>query len=441
MGIARPTGRVLTVEVRAAVGETVRVEGWLQAIRRLGGINFLTIRDGWGVVQAVVEDADALEPLRVAGAGVESVVAVEGVAVAAPQAPGGVELHSPSIEVMVPVREAPPVSLAKREVKAQLPTLLDHASVANRHPARRAIFRLSAAAMQGFRETLRARGFTEIATPKIVGAATESGANVFTLDYFGRPAYLAQSPQLYKQVMVGVFERVFEVGPVFRAEPHDTTRHLNEYVSLDAEMGFIRDHRDVMALLREVVAGMLAELAATTSAELALLGVTLPDVPAEIPALHFADAQELLFQRYGTDVRGEPDLSPEDERRLGMWAREEHGSDFLFITGYPMRKRPFYTHSDPERPEFSNSFDLLFRGQELVTGGQRLHRYEDYLAAMERAHIPTESFAWYLEAFRYGIPPEGGFALGLERLIMSLTGAPNIKLVTLFPRDLNRLTP
>jgi nondiscriminating aspartyl-tRNA synthetase len=295
--------------------------------------------------------------------------------------------------------------------------------------------------MAGFRATLGARGFTEIQTPKIVASATESGSNVFKIDYFGRPAYLAQSPQFYKQIMVGVFERVFEVGPVFRAEPHDTTRHVNEYVSLDVEFGFVENHFTVMTLARDVIAGILATLQGGYAAELALLEARLPAVPAEIPHIHFAEAQELILQRHGVDVRGEPDLSPQDERWLGAWAQEERGSDFLFVTGYPMSKRPFYTHPDPTRPGYSNSFDLLFRGVELITGGQRLHRYGDYLDALSRAGYPVAPFESYLEAFRYGMPPHGGFAIGLERLLMQLLDLPNLRLATLFPRDMNRVIP
>ncbi len=295
--------------------------------------------------------------------------------------------------------------------------------------------------MRGFRAVLTQRNFTEIQTPKIVASATESGANVFQLDYFGRPAFLAQSPQFYKQIMVGIFERVFEVGPVFRAEPHDTTRHINQFISLDAEIGFIESHHTVMALLRDVMAGVLATLREEYAAELQTLLVQLPEVPPLIPHIHFADAQELIYQRHGVDVRGEPDLAPQDERWLGAWAQEEHSSDFLYVTGFPMRKRPFYTHPDPERPDYSNSFDLLFRGTELVTGGQRLHRFPDYLAALTQAGLPVEAFASYLDAFRYGMPPHGGFAIGLERFVMQLTGVPSIKLATTFPRDLHRLDP
>ena len=316
---------------------------------------------------------------------------------------------------------------------------MDHAALYLRHPARRAVASVASAAAHGFRHSLDQLGFTELHTPKVVGSATEGGANVFAVDWFGRPAYLAQSPQFYKQTMVGALERVYEIGPVFRAEPHDTARHLAEYVSLDAEMGFIDDHRDVMTILRLVLAGMVAATADRAGPALALLGLQPPSVPEEIPIVHFAEAQEMIQRATGVAVVGEPDLEPAHERWLGEWARTEHGSEFLFVEGYPMAKRPFYTHPDPGRPGFSNSFDLLFRGLELVTGGQRLHRLADYLAALEGQDVaPLEG---YLEAFRYGMPPHGGFAIGLERWVARLVGAANVREVTLFPRDLHRLTP
>ncbi len=433
--------RIRSSEVSAHQAERVRVAGWLHSIRRLGAVNFLIIRDGWGTVQAVAENEAELASLVTAEAGVETVLAVEGLVVSNLQAPGGFELHELVIEIITPVTETLPVAINKRALKATPGTVLDHAMVTNRHLDRRAILRLSAGVMAGYRATLSGLGFTEIQSPKIVASATESGANVFCLDYFGRPAYLAQSPQFYKQMMVGVFERVFEVGPVFRAEPHDTTRHINEYVSLDAEFGFIENHFTVMALLRDVVAGIFACLQEQHAADLALLGVDVPAVPPEIPYLHFTEAQELIWLRHGVDERVEPDLSPQGERWLGAWAQQEYGSDFLFVTGYPMRKRPFYTHPDLEKPDYSNSFDLIFRGTEMVTGGQRLHRYEDYLAALRKANLPIKPFEALLETYRYGMPPHGGWGMGLERLLMLLTGVPNLKLVTLFPRDLMRLTP
>jgi nondiscriminating aspartyl-tRNA synthetase len=433
--------RIRTTDIPAHIGEQVRIAGWLHSWRQMGGIHFLVIRDGWGTIQAVAETSGEVAALVESGATFESVVAVEGRVVKEVQAPGGAELHDLRIEVITPVREAAPVPLNKRKLTTGLSTLLDHAPITDRHPSRRAVLRLASGVMGGFRRVLDKRGFTEIATPKIVAAATESGANVFQIDYFGRPAYLAQSPQFYKQIMVGVFERVYEVGPVFRAEEHDTARHLNEYISLDMEMGFIENHFTIMAVLRDVLASILDTLHEQYEAELELLRVAMPLVPEQIPHIHFAEAQEWIYRTHGVDVRGEPDLSPQDERWLGQWAQQEYGSDFLYVTGYPMRKRPFYTRPDPERPEYSYSFDLLFRGTELVTGGQRLHRYEDYVAALEKAHLPMEPFAYYLEAFRYGMPPHGGFAIGSERLLMQLLGAPNVRLTTTFPRDIMRLVP
>lgn len=430
---------IRTTEADKHIGERVYLHGWMQNLRRMGGINFLVLRDGYGTIQAVTEDENDLEP--VFSCGLESVIGLEGVVVASEQAPGGVELYQPRPHLITPVQATPPAPLHKRQMKANVPTLLDHAVVLNRHPQRRAVFKLAAAAMAGFRATLNTKGFTEIQSPKLVASATESGANVFKVAYFGRDAYLAQSPQFYKQMMVGVFERVYEVGPVFRAEPHNTTRHLNQYVSLDVEFGFIENHFTVMAMVREVIAGILGNLERQGAAELALLEARLPAVPEQIPHIHFAEAQELILKLHGLDVRGEPDLSPQDERWLGEWAQAEYGSDFLFVTGYPMSKRPFYTHGDEERPQYSNSFDLLFRGLELITGGQRLHHYGDYLAALNKANLPVEPFETYLEAFKYGMPPHGGFAIGLERLLMQLLDVPNVKLTTLFPRDMQRLTP
>jgi nondiscriminating aspartyl-tRNA synthetase len=287
---------------------------------------------------------------------------------------------------------------------------------------------------------LQAEHFTEVFTPKLVATATEGGANVFGVDYFGSTAYLAQSPQLYKQILVGVFERVFEVGPVFRAEPHDTPRHLNQYTSLDVELGFIVDHRDVMALVERVIGGMLANVAESTD-ELELLRIQLPILDGQIPVIDFTEALALIQSATGEDVAGELDLAPAHERWLGDWALDEHASEFLFVSGFPLYKRPFYTHPDPDRPGQTNSFDLLFRGLELVTGGQRLHRHADYLEALAQRGMDPAGFEGYLEAFEHGMPPHGGFALGLERWVARLVGAANVRETTLFPRDLHRLIP
>ena len=421
------------------IGSEIRLEGWVHNVRRLRRVAFVLVRDRSGIAQVVVENDELLA--IVDGTERESVVEVRGDVVANTAAPAGVEVRAVAIVVVAPAVEPPPIDLFRPAMNVQLRTQLDHAAVAWRHPVQRAKWQLAAASMAGFRATLDRLGFTEIQTPKLVASATEGGANVFRVDYFGRPAFLAQSPQFYKQSLAGVFERVYEVGPVFRAEPHDTARHLAEYVSLDAELAFITDHRDVMAVLRDVIAGMVDAIRERAQNAVELLDIELPTVPAEIPEVHFADAQARIAEATGQDLVGEPDLAPAHEAWLGEWARREFGSDFLFVPGYPMAKRPFYTHPEPGRPAFSNSFDLLFRGLELVTGGQRLNRYEDYVAALTVRGLAPEDYVSYLEPFRHGMPPHGGFAIGLERWVARLVQAANIREVTLFPRDLNRVTP
>ncbi|MFF4806491.1 aspartate--tRNA(Asn) ligase [Streptomyces sp. NPDC001351] len=437
--IGSSTARILAVDLSRHVGEEVVIEGWLHRKRVLKSVVFLILRDRSGLSQVVVG-----EPRAMAEAGAlteETVLRISGTVTENPQAPGGFEVTSPVVTSLSGRVAPPPFDLYRPTVPATLPTILDHAPVALRHPRLRAQHAISAASVAGFRACLDSLGFTEVHTPKVVASATESGANVFAIDWFGSDAYLAQSPQFFKQAMVGVFERVYETGPVFRAEPHDTARHLAQYTSLDVELGFITDHREVMAVLREVLAAMTASVRKRATEACTLLEVDLPEVPERIPEIHFADAQALLAQHTSEDPRGEPDLAPAHERFLSEWALREHGSDFLFVTGYPMVKRPFYTHPEPGREAHSNSFDLLFRGLELVTGGQRLHRYDDYLAALAERGESPETYMGYLAAFRHGMPPHGGFALGLERWTARLTGADNIRRTTLFPRDLHRLTP
>ncbi|WP_249997711.1 aspartate--tRNA(Asn) ligase [Actinoplanes sp. M2I2] len=419
--------RILSTQLRAHVDETVTIAGWVHRRRLLKSVAFLIVRDAEGLAQVVVAEPATRAELEELSE--ESVVEVTATVTPNEQAPGGVELTGPKIRVLSAVTGPLPFELHRPAIGASLPTQLDHAALALRHPARRSALRVAAAATAGFRAALSEQRFVEIQTPKIVASATESGANVFALDYFGRPAYLAQSPQFYKQLMVGVLERVYEVGPVFRAEPSDTVRHLAQYTSLDAEMGFIADHRDVMAALTRTLTVMMATVSARAR-------FTTPRVPSEIPAVPFGEAL-----RIAGAPDDEPDLAPAHERALGEWALREHGSEFLYVTGYPMRKRPFYTHPDPADPAYSNGFDLLFRGLEIVTGGQRLHRYEDYVDALGRAGEPLEPYAGYLDGFRYGMPPHGGWAIGLERFVARLTGTANVREVTAFPRDLNRVSP
>jgi nondiscriminating aspartyl-tRNA synthetase len=431
---AKSVPRVLTDDLAAHAGQTVRLAGWVHRRRRLAALTFVIVRDRTGLAQVVVrERADDVD---VDALGEETVVEVVGRVVRNQQAPGGAEVVEPVITPLSDEAATPPVELWRPAVGAGLAAQLDNAAVALRHPAARARWALAAASVRGFRRTLDRLGFTEIQTPKLVSTATESGANVFEVDYFGRPAYLAQSPQFYKQIMVGVFERVYEVGPVFRAEPHDTVRHLAEFVSLDLELGFIRDHREVIEVLREVIAGMVHEMGEHAAEPTARLGISLPVVPSVFPVIHFSEA--LAVAGAPAD---EPDLAPAHERAVSAWAAAEHGSEFIAVEGYPMRMRPFYTHPQPSDPRWSNSFDLLFRGVELTTGGQRLHRYGDLLAALKTSGQPHEPYDSYLQAFRHGMPPHGGLAIGLERWVARLVNAANIREVTLFPRDLHRLAP
>lgn len=429
----RRGARVTSRELASSVRGRVRVSGWLQAKRALGGVTFYVLRDGWGTMQVVFE-----ANVQVPEIPLESVCCVEGDVVLEPRAPAGVEIRGTSVEVIARA-EALPFVLSKRSLDVSLPTLLDHAALSLRHAERRFTFRIADRLMASFRASLKGKGFTEIQTPKLTGGAAEGGANLFTVEYFGEEAYLAQSPQLYKQVMVGVYERVFEVGPVFRAEPHDTARHLNQYTSLDAEMGFIRDHAEVMGLVERVVFDMIcAAQAALVEWDQPCESVHSVLCPDAIPAISFTEAVHLLRTRNGATLE---DLAPGDEIELARWAREVHQSDFLFVTGFPMRKRPFYTHPDPESPQNSRSFDLLFRGLEIVTGGQRLHTYQEYLQALDDRGMRPESFAGYLDAFRWGMPPHGGFGMGLERVVMKLLGLTNVREAVLFPRTVSRLSP
>ncbi len=430
--------RIRTDEATSHMGERVKLAGWMHNWRNMGKFGFLVLRDGAGTFQVVLDDENEIAKLQ--GLQFETVLEVEGVVTPEPRAARGAELHDCQVTVISPVLEPLPFEINKKELKPGLAIFLDYAPIGLRNLQKRALFRIGAEIMRGYREYLTGQGFVEIQSPKIVGSATESGANVFQIDYFGRPAYLAQSPQFYKQIMVGVFERVFEVGPVFRAEKHETARHINEYVSLDLEMGFIKDHTDVMEVLTDVMRHMLKGLA-SRSEELVLLNLHVPTFAETIPVMRFVDAQQLIFERHGEDCRGEPDLAPQHEVWLCEYAEKELGSQFLFITHYPTSKRPFYTMPDDQDPSFTKGFDLLFRGCEIVTGGQRIHRYEQLLSNARQWGINPDDIAGYLQAFKYGMPPHGGFAIGLERLVMQLAGLGNLRESTLFPRDLDRLSP
>ena len=422
------------------VNEIVTMKGMIHRIREMTGFAFVIIRTAREVVQCVY--SPDFSDYRMDEKVVEGcAVKLTGKIVKDETREGRYEMQIHNIEVLSTPAEMMPIVINKKQLdNIPLDLNLNMRPVTLRNPKERAVFKIQEGIARGFREFLFSQGFTEIRTPKINAQGAEGGANIFKLDYFGRRAYLAQSPQFYKQTMVGVYDRVFEVGPVFRAEKHATTRHLNEYTSLDFEMGFIDSFADVMQMETALLQSVFRLLAAEYAGELALLGIELPDA-SRIPALPFREAKERAAQRYGYRIRDPYDLEPEEEQKISQMVREDTGSDFAFITHYPAKKRPFYAMDDPQDARYTLSFDLLFRGMEVTTGGQRIHDYAQQVAKMERLGMEIAEFSDYLRAHRNGLPPHGGLGIGLERLTMKLAGAKNIREAALFPRDIHRLTP
>ena len=416
--------------------ETVQVSGMVHAKRPVGGgLTFLKLRKRDGLLQCTCG-----ERVDVSKVPEESAVVVTGRLREELRAPGGVELVAEGIEVLSRPAAAMPVPIPKAKLNVNLDTELGLRPVVLRHLRERSVFRVQECLGRAFRDYLRDQGFTEIHTPKIVHAGAEGGSNIFRLDYFGRKAFLAQSPQFYKQTMVGVYERVFELAPVFRAEKHSTARHLNEYTSMDFEMGFINSFEDVMAMETGFLQHAMALLREEYAQDVERLGIRIPDVSA-VPCIRFDEAKRLAAERYGYSIRDPYDLEPEEEHAIGRYAREVWESDFVFVTHYPSKKRPFYAMDDPEDPQYTLSFDLLFRGLEVTTGGQRIHDYRAQVAKMEARGMDPADFESYLMAHRHGLPPHGGLGIGLERLTMQLCGLDNVRYACLFPRDLSRLEP
>lgn len=413
----------------------VSVHGAVHALRDMGGVTFLTLRLTQGTVQCVCPPDALPQELRE-----ECCVELSGNLRQESRAPGGFEIAVESITVLSRPAAPMPVSLGKRKLDLHLDTELPLRPAVLRHPRERAVFKIQEGLARAFRDYLTGEGFTEVHTPKIVHAGAEGGSNIFKLDYFGKKAYLAQSPQFYKQTMVGVFERVFEVGPVFRAEKHATPRHLNEYTGLDFEMGYIDSFYDVIEMEVGYLRHAMALLAKEYAGELELLGVELPAAD-QLPCLRFDDAKRLAAERYGYQIRDPYDLEPEEEAHIGRYVKEELGSDFVFVTHYPSKKRPFYAMDDPADPKYTLSFDLLFRGLEVTTGGQRIHDYAAQVAKMEARGMDPAEFESYLMIHKHGMPPHGGLGVGLERLTMQLCGLDNIRYASLFPRDRTRMEP
>ncbi len=420
------------------IGRSVKMRGAVHNVRQMGEISFVILRKAEGLVQCVWEEGVTGFDIR--DLKEESAVQVTGRAAKEDRAPFGVELRLEDIRVLSEPAQVLPLAVNKFKMNASLEAKLALRPISLRNVRERAKFKIQEGIVRGFREFLMSQGFTEVHTPKIVSRGAEGGSNVFKLDYFNKKAELGQSPQFYKQTMVGVYDRVFETAPVFRAEKHNTTRHLNEYVSLDFEMGYIDSFEDVMAMETGFLQYTMALLDRDYRRELDLLEVKLPDV-SRIPSVRFDRAKELVAEKYDRKIRNPYDLEPEEELLIGRYFEEEYGSDFVFVTHYPSKKRPFYAMDDPEDERFTLSFDLLMRGLEVTTGGQRIHDYRQILQKMEKRGMDPEDIRSYLMIFKYGMPPHGGLGIGLERLTMRLLGEQNVREASLFPRDVSRLDP
>jgi len=423
---------------KALIGQSVKVNGAIHTIRHMGDVAFVILRKRDGLLQCVYEEGTAgfeLKDLKEAAA-----IEAEGVLEEEERAPGGIEIRMTGVRILSQPSAPMPLAISKWKLNTSLDAKLNMSSISLRNVRERAKFKLQEGIVRGFREFLYSEGFTEIHTPKIGAKSAEGGANLFKLDYFHRPAVLQQSPQLYKQMMVGVFDRVFETAPVFRAEKHNTKRHLNEYTSLDFEMGYIDGFEDIMAMETGFLQYAMRLLEKEYAKELEILNITLPKTE-RIPAVRFDRAKELASEKYNRKIRNPFDLEPEEEALIGQYFKEEYGADFVFVTHYPSKKRPFYAMDDPEDPRFTLSFDLLYHGLEITTGGQRIHDYQTLVDKIAAKGMEEEGLEQYLNTFRYGMPPHGGLGIGLERLTMKLTGEDNVRETTLYPRDLSRLEP
>lgn len=436
--------RILSCDLMGHIGQKVMVQGWLHKKRLLGGLTFINVRDRSGLVQVVIKDKDEVEKLR--GLQIGTVLQVEGTAVDEPRAPGGVELHDAVLEVMVAVTEEPPIEIDKplSHKPDNLDTLFDHRVLGLRNLQEQKIFKIRAAALKYFRQFLDSQDFTEINTPKLVAGAAEGGAEVFKLDYFGQEATLAQSPQLYKQMMVGVFERVFEIAPVFRAELSATTRHVSEVTMLDIEFGFVKNHQEVLDMVQAMVHYTLTNLYADYGKELKSLNAPELVIKESFPQYSVAEIHELYTKATGKDTSAEKDLTPDEERWICEYAKKHDGCEAVFATGFPKETHKFYQQLNAEDGgQTTMSADLLFRGVEISTAPLREHRYETLVQQMKDKGINPEDpgFKYYLQAFKHGLPPHGGCGFGIDRFVEKVIGLANIKEAILFPRDINRLTP
>lgn len=424
--------------LKAEEGTTIILEGAVHSIRDMGEIAFVILRKREGLIQTVWEEGKTDMELSEIREG--DYIHVTGQIKDEERAPHGKEVRLSTIRHLSHVSCPLPLPIDKWKLNTSLEAKLDRRSLSLRNIRERARFRIQEGIVRGFRDFLYEQGFTEIHTPKIGAKSAEGGANMFRLSYFHRPAVLQQSPQLYKQMMVGVFDRVFETGPVFRAEKHNTRRHLNEYTSLDFEMGYIHSFLDICAMETGFLQYTMNLLEKEYSKELKLLNITLPDVE-KIPYVRFDEAKRLVSEKYNRKIRNPFDLEPEEEELIGKYFKEEYNADFVFVTHYPSKKRPFYAMDDPEDTRYTLSFDLLYHGLEITTGGQRIHDLSMLEEKIQEKGMTEELLEQYLDAFRFGMPPHGGLGIGLERLTMQLLGEDNVREACLFPRDMSRLEP
>ena len=431
--------RLITNDLSNKIGQQVLIKGWMNALRVLGNLGFMVIRDRGGMVQIVIEDKEQIKKVKHLQPG--SIISVLGTVQQSEHTVTGVELISPEITVEFPVTSPLPVEYNKPDLKAEIDTILDYRPLTLRNPKISAVFKIQATIVKAYREYLITQGFTEFFGPNIIGASSEGGTELFTVNYFDQEAKLSQSAQLYKQMMVGVYERVFALMKCFRAEKSATRRHLTEATQFEFEMGFIEDFSEIMDMLENTVKYIVKSVQNENSNELKTLGVELAMAPEDVsfPRVTFKDALEIYYQRTGTDERHEIDLSPEAERELCKYAREEFGTDFIFVTHFLRKKTAFYAHPNDENPEVTNYFDLLCREAEIVSGGQRIHDHDMLEESLRLKDLNPDDFRDYLAIFKYGMPKHGGFGMGMERLTMLLLGLDNIREATLFPSDTKRI--
>ena len=427
--------RIMIEQLEESINEKVKIEGWIHRIRKLKSVTFIILRDRSGLVQCILENSKINE----VNIKLEAVVSIEGKVVEGKNSLNNYEVQGENIEIISEVKDELPIEINMEELGVNLDTMLNNRVLSLRHEKINAIFKIQNIIVQGFREFLIKEGFTEIFTPKLVAEGAEGGTEIFQVKYFERTAYLAQSPQFYKQMMVAAgFERVFEIGHVYRAEEHNTNRHLNEYVSMDLEMGFIEDENDVMDMEEKLIKYIISKVYTEGKNYVDILGVEIPNIENSIPKMKLKDAIEILKNNYGkTDL--EEDIDPEGEKLICRYVKENMNSDFVFLTHYPRGKRPMYTM--PCGEEETHSFDLLFRGMEITTGGQRIHKYDELIENMKYKGLNPDNYNSYTNIFKYGVPKHGGLAIGLERITARLLGLDNVREASLIPRDRTRLTP